>query len=73
MVGGVHGHHGHGRQLHHQQDAAATGRHWPPYAYYMPAKGCPRCWVGGATIGWSVVDVEMQWGGMTEGGILGGI
>ena len=51
---------------------AATG-HPMPTTLYMPAKGCPRCWVGGATIGWSVVDVEMQWGGMTEGGILGGI
>ena len=29
--------------------------------------------MGGATIGWSVVDAEMQWGGTAEGGIFGGI
>ena len=50
--------------------------HWPPLAtlcvLYWP-KAAPRCRVGGATIGWSVVDAEMQWGGTAEGGIFGGI
>ena len=30
----VRGHHGHGHRLHHQEDAAATGRHRLPHAYH---------------------------------------
>ena len=50
---------------------AATG-HSMRTTVYWP-KAAPRCRVGGATIGWSVVDAEMQCGGTAEGGIFGGI